>query len=106
MVGIAAATLLAIGGTAPSRPSTRAATSGDLTKALDAYTGDEFFNLVRGLNYSGRSDRQRKCRGSAACAGGQKINVHVEAVADADSLGTGNLGRFGVIAAHAVNHGN
>jgi hypothetical protein len=106
LVGIAAVSLLGIGGTAACRPAARAATSGDLTKSLDAYSGDEFFNLVRGLNYSGRSDRQRKCRGSAACAGGQKINVHVEAVADADSLGTGNLGQFGVIAARAVNHGN
>jgi hypothetical protein len=106
MAGLAAAALLAIGGCASSRSAARVATSGDLTKALNTYTGDEFFNLVSGLNYSGRSDRQRKCRGSAACVGGQKINVHVEAVADADSLGTGNLGRFGVIAAHAVNHGN
>lgn len=106
MVGIATATLLGMCATAACRPATRAATSGDLTKALDTYTGDEFFTLVSGLHYSGRSDRQRKCHGSASCAGGQKINVHVEAVADADSLSAGNLAPFGVIAAHAVNHGS
>ena len=105
IAGIAAAAVLTVVGCA-AKPAALVPRSGDLTKALDTYTGEEFFTLVSGLNYSGRQDRQRKCRGNAACAGGQKINVHVEAVADADSLGTANLGQFGVIAAHAVNHGN
>jgi len=79
--------------------------SGDLTKPLAQYTGDEFYSLVNGLNYGGGNDRQRSCRGQQ-CAGGQKVSVRIDAVTDEDSLSTGNISQYGVIAARAVNHGN
>lgn len=105
IAGIAAATLLAVAGPAPTAHGTRKALSGDLTKPLAQYTGDEFFALVRGLNYGSGADRQRRCRGNADCAGGRRTSVRVDAVADADSLSPGNLPQYGVIAALAVNHG-
>lgn len=80
--------------------------SGDLIKAVDQYTGDEFFALVNRLNYTGGQDRARRCRGNAACQQTQRTNVRVDAVADADSLGPGNVAPFGVIAMRAIVRGN
>lgn len=102
LAGITAATMLAMSGPAPARR----ALSGDLTKPLAQYTGDEFFTLVRGLRYGQGADRARRCRGNTGCAQGQRVNVRVDAVADADSLSAGNVAPYGVIAARALNRGS
>jgi hypothetical protein len=90
MAAMAAATLLTLTGAKP----------------LAQYTGDEFFALVGGLRYGGGSDRQRRCRGNADCAGTRRISVHADAVVDADSLSPGNLPQYGIVAARALNHGS
>jgi hypothetical protein len=84
----------------------RRALSGDLTKPIADYTGDEFFALVNGLNYTGGQLRARRCSGMAGCATTQRTNVRVDGVADVDSVTAGNLPQFGVVAARAVVQGN
>ena len=102
----AAASLLAICGTKDAKTATPPpAQPGDLTKPLAQYTGDELYALVNGLQFGNGHDRQRNCRGPQ-CAGGQKVNVTIDAVLQEDSLSTGDISQFGVIAARAVNHGN
>lgn len=78
---------------------------GDLTKAIDQYTGDEFFALVNGLNYTGGQTRGRRCSGDPACGGAQRTNVQVDAVTTEDSLSAGTLPQFGVVAMRAVVRG-
>ena len=108
----AAVTLLVVvaTGAAISTPQqqgqARRALSGDLTKPLGQYTGDEFFTLVTRLNYTGGQERARRCRGNAACNQAQRTNVRVDGVADVDSVGPANLPPFGVVAMRAVVRGN
>lgn len=86
--------------------SARVATSGDLAKSIDDYTGAEFFSHVRGLQFTGQNERERRCRG---CTGGRanaRTRVTVDAVSDADSLGPSNIAEFGVVAVRARNRGN
>ncbi len=111
MAGIAAVALLAGAwawppSAGPGALVARGATSGDLTKPIDQYTGDEFYNFTRGLNYVQGPDRQRRCRGNAACAGAQRTLVRPDAVADVDSLSQGNLPQYGVVAARVIVRGN
>ena len=84
----------------------RRALTGDLTKPIGQYTGDEFAALANRLNYVGGQERARRCTGQAACAQAQRTNVRVDAVADADSLAAGNLPQFGVVAARIIVRGN
>jgi hypothetical protein len=83
----------------------RRALTGDLTKPISQYSGDEFFALVNRLNYTGGQERARACRGNAACAQARRTNVRIDAVADADSLGVGTIAPFGVVALKAVVRG-
>lgn len=102
---VAAVSLLTLGAHAPVQP-TRRALSGDLTKPLAQYTGAQFAALVRPLRYGQGATRARRCRGPQECNGGRRqVSVRIDAVADADSLGPGNLGQFGVVAARLRNTG-
>ena len=104
-VGVATVSLLTLSAYAPKQPGRRAL-SGDLTKPLAQYTGAQFAALVRPLRYGQGATRARRCRGPIECAGGRRnVSVRIDAVADADSLGAGNLGQFGVIAARLRNTG-
>ena len=102
---VAAVSLLTLSAHAPVQP-TRRALSGDLTKPLAQYTGAQFAALVRPLRYGQGATRARRCRGPQECNGGRRqVSVRIDAVADADSLGPGNLGQFGVVAARLRNTG-
>jgi hypothetical protein len=103
-LAVAAVSLLTLGAHAPNQP-TRRALSGDLAKPLAQYTGAEFAALVRPLQYGQGATRNRKCRGPQECTAGRLVSVRIDAVADADSLGAGNLGQYGVIAARLRNTG-
>lgn len=88
-------------------PSTLAATAlparaADLTKPVDQYTGAEFFSHVRGLQYVGGNERERRCRG---CAATQRTRVRVDGVEGADSVGPSNVPQFGIIVARGLNRG-
>jgi hypothetical protein len=106
-VGLVAVALLMVAGSGASGQGARRQLSGDLTKPIAEYTGNEFFSLVRGLRFSPSVERQRRCRGNQDCtgAGTRRTRVRIDAVTDADSLAAGNLPQFGVIAARAVNRG-
>ena len=101
---VTALSLLTLGTAACAQPTRRALT-GDLTKALDQYTGAQFAALVQPLQYGQGATRSRRCRGPQACTAGRQVSVRIDAVADADSLAPGNLPRFGVVAARLRNTG-
>jgi hypothetical protein len=104
-LAVAAVSLLTLGASTPTQP-TRRPLSGDLTKPLAQYTGAQFAALVQPLRYGQGATRARRCRGPEECrAAGRRVQVRVDAVVDADSLGPANLGRFGVIAARLRNTG-
>jgi hypothetical protein len=82
---------------------------GALTKSIDAYTGDEFYELTRGLRYVGSHERQRKCRNAAGCDAANSTRrtlVQVSAVATQDSVGAGDVPEFGVVYVRAINRGD
>jgi hypothetical protein len=82
---------------------------GALAKPIDAYSGDELYELARGLRYAGSHERQRACRGAAGCEGAaptRRTLVQVSAVATQDSLNAGDLPQNGVVYARAINRGN
>jgi hypothetical protein len=82
---------------------------GALTKPIDAYSGDELYELTSGLRYAGSHERARRCRGSAECdrmASVKRTLVQVSAVATQDSLGAGDLPEFGVVHVRAINRGD
>lgn len=101
VIGVALLSVLSSAGQAQRR-----AMSGDLTKALATYTGDEFFNLVNGLGFSADSTKGRLCRGSAACNQGGRVMVSVAEVTDADSVSAAGVSQFGTIVARALVRGN
>lgn len=110
---------LACGKTDQGRPKETAAAAppagggpralpGALTKALDQYSGDDLFTLTRQLQFGGGVDRDRRCRGQAACRGAQptvRTSIRVDAVVGQDSLNPAALPANGVVAARAINHG-
>lgn len=82
---------------------------GALTKPIDAYSGDEFYELTRGLRYVGSHERQRKCRNAAGCdasAGAKTTRVQLSAVATQDSVGVRDVPPFGVVYVRAINRGD
>jgi hypothetical protein len=82
---------------------------GALTKPLDAYSGDEFYDLTRGLRYVGSHERQRKCRNAVGCDtpnGTKRTLVQVSAVATQDSIGASDVPEFGVVYVRAINRGD
>lgn len=81
---------------------------GALTKALDQYSGDDLFALTRQLTFAGGVDRDRRCRGQAACRGERpaaRASIRVDAVVGQDSLNPAALPPNGVVAARAINRG-
>ena len=80
--------------------------SGDLTKPLAQYTGQQFFDLTQGLQLGPDSTKGRLCRGSAGCNQGGRVQVSVAEVADADSVSAGTVSPFGTIVLRALNRGN
>ena len=79
---------------------------GALTKPIDQYTGDEFYDLVKKLSYAGKHDKQRNCKGSPGCGGAKKVKVTVDAVATQDSLAASNAPQYGVVYIRAINDGD
>jgi hypothetical protein len=91
---------------APARAT--APQPGALAKSIDSYSGDELFQFTRGLRFTGGNERQRRCRGSAACRGrgpSRSTRVRVDAVDQQDSLSAATLPANGVIAVRANNRG-
>ena len=101
VIGFALLSVLASVGSAQRR-----AMSGDLTKALATYTGDEFFALTQGLGFGPETTRPRACRGSPACNAGGRNDVGVAEVSDADSVSAGLVAPNGTVVARALNRGN
>src|SRR5688572_24645463 len=66
----------------------RVATPGDLAKPIDQYTGDEFYALTRGLQFTGGNERERRCRG---CNSARTTRVRVDGVQGVDSVSAGNV---------------
>lgn len=79
---------------------------GALTKAVDEYSGDEFYEFVHRLEYAGGRERQRTCRNDPACAGVKRTLVRVEAIATQDSIGPKTTPRYGVVYVRAINKGD
>lgn len=81
---------------------------GQLTKPIDQYTGDEFFDFVQRLGWGGGAERDRQCKGNPACDGtnpARTTRVRVDAVNGQDSLSATLVPQNGVVALRAVNRG-
>jgi hypothetical protein len=104
-VAVALMLVTLTGAMQPPQGQARRALPSDLTKPIGQYTGNEFFNLVNGLNYVGGQDRVRGCRGAPGCGNTLRTNVRVDAIAGTDSIGPNNLPQFGVVVARAINRG-
>ena len=79
---------------------------GTLAKAIDQYSGDELYTLAHGLTFTGGNERQRRCRGNAACRGAnpsQRSRIRVDAVNAQDSLSAAAVPANGVIMVRANN---
>jgi hypothetical protein len=82
---------------------------GALPKPIDQMSGDELYTFTHGLTFAGGQERQRRCRGDAACRGPQparSTRIRVDAVSGEDSLSTGaGLPANGAIAVRGLNRG-
>jgi len=107
----------AAGGAPPPAPAnsvaaaapTVASLPGALTKPIDQYTGDEFYDFVQKLKWGGGAEKDRKCKGNPGCGGtkpSQTTKVRVDAVDGQDSLATTTLPANGVVAVRALNRGS
>ena len=68
---------------------TAAALPGALTKPIDQYTGDEFYDFVQKLKWGGGVEKARKCKGDPGCSGtkpSKETKVRVDAVDGQDSI--------------------
>jgi hypothetical protein len=97
--------ILTLAGVPPSSGTARVASSGDLTKPIEQYSGDELAAFAGRLAYGQGAERARACRDTPECTTGQRTSVRIDAVADADSLGPGSVGGYGTIAARLINRG-
>jgi hypothetical protein len=82
---------------------------GALTRPIDAYSGDEFYDLTQQLKYAGSHERERRCKNSPDCDGTapkKKTLVQVSAIATQDSLGAADVPQFGVVYVRAINKGD
>jgi hypothetical protein len=99
--------------TASAAPSVAAAVvaaqPGALPKPIDQMTGDELYAFTHGLTFTGGVERQRRCRGEAACRGPNPTRftrLRIDAVGGEDSLTTGaGLSPNGTIAVRGLNRG-
>lgn len=82
---------------------------GTLPKPVDQMTGDELYAFTHGLTFTGGQERQRRCRGEAACRGPNPTRftrIRIDAVGGEDSLTTGpGLSANGTVAARGLNRG-
>ena len=88
---------------------TVASLPGALTKPIDQYTGDEFYDFVQKLKWGGGVEKDRKCKGNPGCGGtkpSQTTKVRVDAVDGQDSITTTTLPANGVVAVRAINRGS
>jgi hypothetical protein len=95
--------------TLATQPPSTANLPGALTKPIDQYTGDEFFDFVQRLRWGGGVERDRKCKGNAGCDGtnpSRHTLVRVDAVDGQDSISATTVPTNGVIAVRAINRGN
>jgi hypothetical protein len=94
---------------APLAASVAAAQPGALPKPVEQMTGDELYAFTHGLTFTGGQERQRRCRGQAACRGPNPTRftrIRIDAVGGEDSLTTGpGLSANGTVAARALNRG-
>ena len=93
---------------AAASPST-ANLPGALTKPIDQYTGDEFYDFVQRLKWGGGVEKDRKCKGNAGCDGtnpSRHTSVKVDAVDGQDSISATTVPVNGVIAVRALNRGD
>jgi hypothetical protein len=105
----------AAGGAPPPAPANSVAATpsvaslpGTLTKPIDQYTGDEFYDFVQKLKWGGGVEKDRACKGNPGCGGtkpSQTTKVRVDAVDGQDSLPTTNVPTNGVVAVRASNKG-
>lgn len=82
---------------------------GALAKPIDAYSGDELYELTRRLRFTGSHERERRCRDVRGCAGTTPLHrtlVQVSGVATQDSVGPATVPRYGVVYARAINRGD
>jgi hypothetical protein len=88
-----------------------AAMPGTLTKAIDAYTPQEFYDFVRKLPFDSAAghERERDCKDAAGCSGNNpsrtKTKVRVTPITGQDSIGPSNTPEYGVVYIRAVNKG-
>ena len=90
-------------------PSSTAALPGALTKPIDQYTGDEFFQFVQRLRWGGGAERERQCKGNPGCSGenpARLTRVRVDAVDGQDSISAATVPANGVVAVRAINRGD
>jgi hypothetical protein len=93
---------------ATTTPNT-AALPGALTKPIEQYTGDEFYNFVQNLRWGGGVEEKRKCKGNAGCEGtnpSRQTSVRVDAVDGQDSITATNVPANGVVSVRASNRGS
>ena len=89
-------------------PPNTAALPGALTKPIEQYTGDEFYDFVQKLSFGGGVEEKRKCKGSAGCDGtnpSRQTSVRVDAVDGQDSISATTVPANGVVSARASNRG-
>jgi hypothetical protein len=94
--------------TLATAPAPAAPLPGRLTKPIDQYTGDEFFDFVQRLQWGGGAERDRKCKGDPGCDGTSPARhtvVRVDAVNGQDSVSATNVPTNGVVTVRAVNRG-
>jgi hypothetical protein len=106
----------ATGGATPPAPANTVAAAapslaslpGALTKPIDQYTGDEFYDFVQKLKWGGGVEKDRACKGNPGCGGtkpSQTTKVRVDAVDRQDSITTTSVPANGVVAVRAINRG-
>jgi hypothetical protein len=81
---------------------------GQLTKPIDQYSGEEFYDFVQKLKWGGGTEKDRKCKGDPQCDGtrpSKQTIVRVDAVDGQDSLSAQLSGPNGVVAVRAQNRG-
>ena len=86
---------------------TIASLPGALTKPIDQYTGDEFYDFVQKLKWGGGVEKDRRCKGNPGCGGtnpSRRTKVRLDAVDGQDSLTTAPPAN-GVVAVRAINRG-
>lgn len=94
--------------TLATTPPSTANLPGALTKPIDQYTGDEFYEFVQRLQWGGGVEKDRKCRGNAGCDGtnpSRRTLVRVDAVNGQDSISATTVPANGVVAVRAINRG-